>query len=187
MKIFSFFIAFLFVTSLGSFAYTDDENSDNDSDNDQAIDNQVNDDEILPFQEPEFQPPQPPKPFQDFMKACKQDIVKFCKDLPPGPQVMECMIKNQSNLSQECSVEVKKMAEHHKKMEAVKAACEADFKKYCKDSHENMKESGPEGMEGHHHGHGGPGMHMKCMKDNFDKFSPACQKAIKELPPPPHM
>jgi len=62
---------------------------------------------------------------------CHQDIEKFCKDLPPGRAVNQCMKKHNAELSSSCK---QHMQERKQKATAFKIACGQDSKKFCKDA-----------------------------------------------------
>lgn len=180
MKLFILLFTLIVSLVLGTYSFSQGDYENSQKVNDEVTDLQQNNQkEIVPANQPEMGPP-PFPPMEEFFKLCKNDFEKFCKNVPPGPGMMECLFKNIAGLSKECATAVNKMVEQHKKMEAMKKACEADFLKYCKK---------PEPNSGVFPGPiAGPGPHgpMKCIKDNFAKFTPACQKAINELPPPPH-
>jgi len=46
---------------------------------------------------------------QGFMKACKQDAERFCKDVQPGQgRIINCLKANEAKLSLDCSAYFKK-------------------------------------------------------------------------------
>ena len=66
----------------------------------------------------------------DFHKgACKEDVEKFCKDVPHGHgAVMNCLKEHHGELSEGCKANGQAMKE---KMHDFKAACAADIKANC--------------------------------------------------------
>ena len=46
---------------------------------------------------------------RDFVKACKPDVEKFCKDVTPGKgKIYRCLKSNEAQLSPECKAHFKK-------------------------------------------------------------------------------
>ncbi len=43
------------------------------------------------------------KKIQDFKEACRADVTKFCKDVPPGRgRILQCLKQNEEELSPAC-------------------------------------------------------------------------------------
>ncbi|MCB1140660.1 MAG: hypothetical protein H7A24_08105 [Leptospiraceae bacterium] len=93
----------------------------------------------------------------DFTKgACKEDTKKYCPDLK-GKDRGLCMKKNYNSLSKACK---KNMDYFKNRGKQILKACKRDLDKHC-----NTVLSGE-------------GKKLKCLRDNSDKISDACNKAI---------
>ena len=90
--------------------------------------------------------------------ACKADREKFCSQVKPGEgRILACLKDHQSELQSACQEKLPAW----EKFQQMKQTCKADRKKFC----------GQVTREEMH----------ACMKENHDKFSPACQAAIDEV------
>src|SRR4051812_3226460 len=89
---------------------------------------------------------------------CKEDIEKYCKDVPKGGgAVMHCLKEHHDQLSPAC----KEKGEHMKeKMHAFKEACKADVEKFCKDVT------------------GGHGAKLKCLHEHESELSSDCKEKL---------
>ncbi len=108
-------------------------------------------------------PPQHP------MRACHEDVQKFCKDVKPGHgAIAECLKTHEAELSAPCKEEHEKMAAMGQKMKAehkaMIEACKADEEKFCKD----VKP-----------GHGALG---ECMRTHEADLSAPCKEAREKMP-----
>ncbi|MBU2574053.1 MAG: cysteine rich repeat-containing protein [Elusimicrobia bacterium] len=112
------------------------------------------------------------------MKACKNDISKFCKGINPGPQQGQCLMKNENKLSADCGKTLKSLpppdqdgasgeggSSRQKTVAALMKACKNDISRFCKDI-------APGPQQG------------RCLKENENKLSAGCGKTLKSLPPP---
>lgn len=91
--------------------------------------------------------------------ACKADVEKLCKDVKLGEgRIARCLKQNEANLSPACK---DAMAQARQKMQALRDACGADAKQYCK---------------GVKHGHG---RILACLKQNEAKLSEGCRAAMQ--------
>ena len=91
--------------------------------------------------------------------ACQPDVEKLCKDVKPGEgRIARCLKQNEANLSPACK---DAMAQARQKMQALRDACGADAKQYCK---------------GVRHGHG---RILTCLKQNEAKLSEGCRAAMQ--------
>ncbi|TGK22019.1 hypothetical protein EHO61_01955 [Leptospira fluminis] len=101
-----------------------------------------------------------PGPPDDSKNPCAADRQTFCKNIPHGPELHDCMHANESKFSAVCKSHLSEMKAKH---DAVKQACSADEQKFCSNTG---------------HGHGGP---MGCLRSHESELSAACKAA---LPPP---
>ena len=91
--------------------------------------------------------------------ACKADAEKLCQDVQPGEgRIARCLKQNEANLSPACK---DAMAQAHQKMHALREACGADAKQYCKGA-----------KAGH-------GRMLTCLKQNEAKLSEGCRAAMQ--------
>ena len=91
---------------------------------------------------------------------CAEDREKLCAGVEKGEgRIAKCMKEIEANLSQSCKDYRAKMKEARKDL---KEACQNDAETFCGDV-------GP-----------GKGRIIKCMKDNKEKLSAACQSEIQE-------
>src|SRR5690348_4074305 len=67
--------------------------------------------------------------------ACKADVDKLCPGMQAGRgAIRDCLKQHEAELSAGCKSNVTTMKEKmHERMEEVKAACQADQAKFCKD------------------------------------------------------
>ncbi|KHD90027.1 MAG: hypothetical protein OM95_00440 [Bdellovibrio sp. ArHS] len=90
--------------------------------------------------------------------VCAKDRETLCGNVEHGGgKVAQCMKDNQDKLSPECKAHMEKAKET---MKEVREACHDEMQKFCGD----MKP--------------GKGRMMKCMKENKEKFSAACQEEM---------
>lgn len=92
---------------------------------------------------------------------CAKDREKLCANVEKGEgRVMKCLKDNADKLSPECKAHREEMKASMKKM---KESCHADAEKLCGDK-----------KAGH-------GEKMRCMKENKEKLSHACQERMKAM------
>lgn len=92
---------------------------------------------------------------------CHNDVQTLCKDIKPGGgRIIKCLKENEAKLSAECKAHQEKRKEQFKE---AKEVCAEDMKKHCAD----VKPGG--------------GARAKCMRENKDKFSQACQDSMKNM------
>lgn len=91
---------------------------------------------------------------------CAEDREKLCAGIEKGEgRIVKCMKENEASLGQACKDHVTKMKEARKEL---KEACQDDVETFCGDVD------------------AGAGRIMKCMKENKEKLSAACQSEIQE-------
>ena len=91
------------------------------------------------------------------MGVCKEDMEKFCKDVPRKSGKMHaCLDSHIDELSEDCK---KRHSHSGKQKEARHAACKDDISKHCA------------GVKS------GDGKMRDCLKENKDKLSDDCKKA----------
>jgi hypothetical protein len=63
------------------------------------------------------EPPPPPPPSDDFVKvreACRPDVERFCKDVPPGGgRIRQCLKAHRAELSDVCKSAIAEARQHH--------------------------------------------------------------------------
>jgi hypothetical protein len=92
---------------------------------------------------------------------CKQDVMRYCKDVKPGSgRTLRCIKRNEERLSPECKAhrELKKMEIRQRML-----ACQPDAEKLCKDLRP------------------GRGRIHKCLKRHEDELSPACLAEVERV------
>ncbi len=101
---------------------------------------------------------------------CSEDIAKFCKDVKPGLAMMDCLEKNEGQLSDACKAYEAKMGgmKHEMREEVreqmrVRQACMGDMARFCND----IKP--------------GSGGIMTCLKANEAELSLPCRDAVKAV------
>ena len=99
--------------------------------------------------------------FTAFAKGpCAEDREKLCAGIEKGEgRIAKCMKENEASLGQACKDHLAKMKDARKE---IKEACQDDVESLCGDVQ------------------AGEGRIMKCMKDNKEKLSAACQSEIQE-------
>ncbi|MCC6274468.1 MAG: cysteine rich repeat-containing protein [Leptospiraceae bacterium] len=91
------------------------------------------------------------------MGVCKEDIQKYCKDVPrAGGKLHQCMDSHLNELSVDCK---KRHTHMNEEMKDRHAKCSEDIHKFCSDVEP------------------GQGRMRDCMQKNKDKLSPDCKKA----------
>lgn len=91
---------------------------------------------------------------------CAEDREKLCAGIEKGEgRITKCMKDNEASLGPACTDYIAKMKDARKD---VKEACQDDVEALCGDVE------------------AGAGRIMKCMKENKEKLSAACQSEIKE-------
>lgn len=91
---------------------------------------------------------------------CAEDREKLCAGIEKGEgRIAKCMKEKESSLGQACKDHLAKMKEARKDL---KEACQDDVETLCGDVE------------------AGAGRIMKCMKENKEKLSAACQSEIQE-------
>jgi hypothetical protein len=91
-------------------------------------------------------------------KPCKEDRVKFCKEIKPGQgRIIKCLKEHEAELSETCKTfRTEKMNELKEK----NGKCKADRKKFCKD----IKP--------------GEGRIISCLKEKEAELSAECKSVI---------
>lgn len=89
---------------------------------------------------------------------CKAEVEKICPNLKKGAGLLKCIKENKDKFSAECQERGKGKMDH---FQATFEACEADIKRLCSD----VKRGG--------------GKSVKCLQENKEKLSPACQEGFK--------
>jgi Cysteine rich repeat len=93
--------------------------------------------------------------------ACRADMKKHCRDVQPGGgRLAMCLKQHESELSPGCK---EKIAEGKKERKELSEACKADAGNLCK------------GVER------GQGRVMRCLAENKEKLSVACQAEIARV------
>lgn len=93
--------------------------------------------------------------------ACRADMKKFCKDVQPGGgRLAMCLKQHESELSTGCR---ERIAEAKQDRKELSEACKADAENVCK------------GVER------GQGRIMRCLAENKEKLSSACQAEIVQV------
>jgi len=91
--------------------------------------------------------------------ACRADAEKLCKDVQPGDgRMARCLKQHEASVSAECK---EAMAQARQKMQALREACRADAKQYCR------------GVKSGH------GRMLTCLKQNEAKLSSGCRTAMQ--------
>lgn len=94
--------------------------------------------------------------FAEGRGPCRDDIKKFCGNVPEGAGIRECIKQHESSLSESCKGMMKEMESRHGGQHG-HGPCEEDVKKLCGNVN-------PEG-----------GGIRECMKQHENDFSPACK------------
>lgn len=93
--------------------------------------------------------------------ACKADVEKLCKDIPPGGgRILACLMSHGSELSPACT---EKLAEGKARWERVKEACKPDVEKLC------------QGIAP------GAGRIAACLKSHDSELAPACRQIVDKM------
>lgn len=92
--------------------------------------------------------------------SCSKDIEKLCPGIAPGgTRLLQCLTKNQSRLSPGCA---DKLREIQESAAQEWEPCQQDREKFCRDAN-------PDG-----------GGLARCMQDNSERMSVACQNKMAE-------
>ena len=98
------------------------------------------------------------------MKACKDDSMKFCKDVKPGDgRITDCLKSHESELSTGCKGNMEKMTKVKEKMTEFQNACKDDEQKLC---------------QGVKPGHGAI---AKCLKLHESELSAPCKDEMSKV------
>ncbi len=97
----------------------------------------------------------------DVPNPCKDDREKLCKDMKSA-ELHNCMKQHEAELSQACTAHRLQREEVRK---IVIQACKDDIQKFCPDG--GVAQGGP----------------LKCLAPHSAEAQPACQEAIKQMPP----
>jgi hypothetical protein len=102
---------------------------------------------------------------------CSEDIARFCQNIKPGtPALMECLEKNEGELSTACKAYEANMGgpraerrEQARDIAKFRQACANDMVKFCKEA-----SSGQGGI-------------LKCLNDHEKDLSSSCSESMKPL------
>jgi len=102
---------------------------------------------------------------------CSEDIAKFCQNIRPGtPALMDCLEKNENELSEACKAYEAKMGgprmerrEQAREIAKFRQACTNDIVRFC-------KETDP-----------GQGGIIRCLNEHGKEISPSCSESMKAL------
>ena len=95
---------------------------------------------------------------------CAEDVKKFCADVKSrGGKIGKCLREHEAELSSACGDKFAKMKEQ---MASFAEACGEDLKKFCSDVQSGGKRGGGA---------------LKCLDENVDSLSPACQESVTAM------
>jgi hypothetical protein len=102
---------------------------------------------------------------------CSEDIARFCRDIKPGtPALMDCLEKNENQLSEACKAYEAKMGgprterrEQAREIARFRQTCTNDIVKFCKDVKPEQ------------------GGIIKCLNEHEKELSPLCSESIKAV------
>jgi len=91
--------------------------------------------------------------------ACREDVAKFCKDVPPGQgNIMKCLKEHENELSPACKEHQARMGNRRHEGQG---ECKADADRLCG----NVKP--------------GEGRMMQCLKEHENELSPQCKARMQ--------
>jgi hypothetical protein len=100
-------------------------------------------------------------PAEEGDNVCKEDAVKFCKDVKPGGGAIgKCLKEHLSDLSPACEEKVKAKGKEHAK--EMKRVCSGDIQRFCM----GLKAGG--------------GHILECLKFNEANLSEECKAFVQE-------
>ena len=92
---------------------------------------------------------------------CKADVEKFCAGLQPGQgRILQCLAQHEADLSAGCK---QKRDSFREQMEEIRAACEADVRKFCSDVRP------------------GDGRIVRCLQQHANELSDPCKNEGQKM------
>ena len=142
--------------------------------------------------------------------ACRADLQTLCPDAQTPPEIHQCLIDHQNQLSAACAAKIQEM---QSRQAAIQAACQGDLQSLCPNAqtapeihrclHENRSQLSaacsaalPKGRHHHRHPLGGacrndvqtlcpdaktPWDIHKCLNDHQSQLSAACSAKLQEM------
>lgn len=97
--------------------------------------------------------------------ACRADVERLCKDVPPGKgNIGKCLKDNEASVSAGCKEHIAKMrGQMQERVQAFDQACKGDAEQYCK------------GVQR------GQGRMVGCLRDNQAKLSASCKGQLSQM------
>lgn len=98
---------------------------------------------------------------------CKEEIAKFCKEVQPGRgRIAQCLKGHESELSPACKKRLARANEKNDKRQEFRQACKNDIEELCK----GVKPGGTR--------------ILRCLKEQVNQLSPACEDRVAEMNTP---